>query len=202
MIVNEDLLIKYISNWLADYVKQYDCNSFVLVKNEKNNLLEYICREATKIYGGLKIIKDCDNYISANNIATENKGIIIGSIDRTNGLYYRGYNKMGELLADIFPLFDIEYSEIVQVSKKLCLEYPTFTDSALLEFCNEAESLYNIITMDNPPHTHERWPYFTHDQKQWIGIVHQREKKTRHKKLTRPFPIISDKPHICRRSVQ
>lgn len=202
MIVNENLLIQFLSKWLADYAKQNGRTTFVIVDNSSRQscLAKLICSEATKIIGGLKVRVCNTNHLEAHKIAEEINGIVIGLVDRTYGLYHRSFSKLDEGLGDIFPLFDLEYSEIVQITEKVLLDQ-NFTDPVeyrLIEFCNKANALYSIITEDQPPHKNKRWPYFLTEQKKWLAIVHQREKSTRHKAITKPYPKIPE--ILCKRS--
>lgn len=206
MITNDQTLIQHLATWLTGYAEQNGLTTFVVVDNgsRQSVLVKHICSEATKVIGGLKV-RVCDtNHIDAHTIAQETNGIVVGLVDRTAGLYYRGYKKLDEGLADVFPIFDLEFSEVIQVTDKL------FPDAGLddkmskselaiwryIEFCNDINTAYKIITDEQPPQTNSRWPYFLTEQKKWIGIVHQREKSTRHKAITKPYPKI---PNTCRR---
>ena len=208
MIVNKELVLEYLSKWLADYLKEFGRSTFVV--NDSGSfsdaLLIDICSRATRIHGGLNLIvhpgvKQGEigdyNYIKCYEIANDQNGIVVSPIDQTFGLYYRSYRKIDSALCDIFPFFDVQHSELLEL-------YSSKNDSdyKLIETCNYAEKLYGIITSEDPPHKHPRWPYFVQEQKKWIATIHQREKKTRHKAIHKPFPIISDKPQLCRRVVQ
>jgi hypothetical protein len=204
MIVDELVLIEYISKWLASYAKQSGRSLFVLNNSEAraNQVVAELCHKATRIHGGLRSYICYGGFVECYHYADANNGVIVGSIDRTLGRYYRGYSKLGEGLADVQPLFDLEYSEIIQIYKFLKDKYEGTDPEGheMIEFCNNAERTYGIITDEKSPHLHSRWPYFTEEQKKWIGIIHQREKKTRHKALNRPFPNISDNPNLCKRN--
>jgi hypothetical protein len=234
MIVDEKLLVEYLAKWLADYAYRAGRATFVVANRgtREDWVVDQLCHEATKVIGGLKtnirmVIDsertDAEILMSCHEYADDHNGIVVGSIERTFGLYWRGYQKMGDALADIFPLYDISYSEIIQLYDSMDLDefdgiypipgaagygmYPipgadSHKSHKMVEFCNNAEALYGIITREDPPHTHKRWPYFTQEQKKWIALTHQREKKTRHKVLTKPYPVVSDKPQLCRRNVQ
>ncbi len=202
MITNENLLVQYLAKWLIDYIDECGRKTFVIVDHgtRQGDLVKLICSEATKIKGGFKV-RVCDtNHIDAHKISNDTFGIVVGLIDRTTGLYYRGYSKLEDGLADIFPLFALEYSEIVQMTNKLFpdREYDDFVDHKMIEFCNKANALYGIITDEQMPNKNGRWPYFLTEQKKWLGLVHQREKATRHKAITKPYPEIPEM--LCRRS--
>ena len=229
MITNQTLLIEHLAKWLAEYAKAAGRSVFVVGFDgtRSDALLLHICSNATENYGGFSThalsfptssleIKKVFNgmvtysigpnspsyyYLQCHEIAQEN-GIIVGPVDRTFGLYYRSYGKRAEGSADIFPLFDLEYSEIVEITDSLwpglwpAISLDTVHD---IEFCNEAEAMFGIITREASPHLHPRWPYFIHTQKTILAKTHQREKLTRHKMLNKPYPVLADKPQLCRR---
>lgn len=202
MIINEELIVQYLAQWISDYAKENGRQTFVIVDNatRQSDLVKLICSECTKNTGGFKSMLCHTNHIDAHKISEETFGIVIGLIDKTFGLYYRGYSKLDEGLGDIFPLFDLEYSEIIQITDKLIPnnKYNDSNNYQMIEFCNKANTLYGIITDDNVPNKNNRWPYFITEQKKWLGIVHQREKSTRHKAINRPYPKIPEM--LCRRS--
>jgi hypothetical protein len=192
MITNENLLVQYLAKWLFEYIDKCGRQTFVVVDNgsRQSDLVKLICSEATKIKGGFKVMVCDTNHIDAHKISDATLGIVVGFLDRTTGLYYRGYSKLDEGLADIFPLFGLEYSEIIQVTDKLFpdREYNDPLDHRMIEFCNKANALYGIITDEQTPNKNGRWPYFLTEQKKWLGFVHQREKATRHKAISKPYP--------------
>lgn len=215
MITDEKAVIKFIAEWLASYTKQAGIT--MVIANDRGVSLAadavtiHLCREAAREISGLKVhvnkvdlYRDTDttSFMWCVKYASEHNGIVVGPTDKTYGLYTRGFDKHGEALADIFPLFDLELSDVDKLYKSMKidgkLKYPDGYQS--IEFCNEAEEKYGIITRDDPPHTHPRWAYFTTEQKRSIALVHQREKKTRHKKMTKPYPIIP--ASLCKRTVQ
>jgi hypothetical protein len=230
MITNQDLLIEHLAKWLAEYAKAAGRSVFVVGFDgaRSDALLLHICSKATENYGGLAThalsfptstieIKNVFNgnvtysidsiknpgyyYLQCHEIAHDH-GIVVGPVDRTFGLYYRSYGKRAAGSADVFPLFDLEYSEIVEITDSLWpgLWPVESTDIvADIEFCNEAGAMFGIITCEESPHRHPRWPYFIHTQKAMIAKVHQREKLTRHKKMNKPYPSLSDKPQLYRR---
>jgi hypothetical protein len=163
------------------------------------------------IFNGKTSCYQIDNqegfYLYCHRIAKDN-GIIVGPIDRSFGLYYRSYGKRAEGTADIFPLFDLSYLEIKHLSGNILIDnwedenysmYRCLPSVHDIDFCNEAESLYGIITCEDLPNKHPRWPYFIGSQKEIIAKVWQREKLTRHKKIDRPYPMFYDKPQLINR---
>jgi hypothetical protein len=142
----------------------------------------------------------------------EGNGLVVGSVDRTFGLYYRSYGKRSDGSADVFPLFDLEYLEIESITETIWPKIDRWEESKFstyryqspaedIEYANEAEAQYGIITSETPPNQHPRWPYLIGHQKAIIALVWQREKLTRHKMINRPYPILSDKSHLIKRAV-
>lgn len=234
MITNHELVIEYLAQWLADYAETSGKNTFIVGYRgcRADALLLEICSRARKLNSDISTfahscslsvdVNDVfrgrsnrilyDNmesfYLACHRICEDLNGIIVGPIDRTFGLYYRNHRKRAEGTCDIFPLFDLEYQEIVEITNKLWPKIKDWEDNIydkskapLIEFCNEAESKYGIITSEELPNKHPRWPYFIADQKAIIARVHQREKATRHKKIDRPYPVLSDKPQLISRRV-
>jgi hypothetical protein len=232
MITNHELVIEYLAKWLAEYAKTSGRHRFIVGfrGTRADALLIRICSEARRYNGEVTTkVHSCaigfnvatifdggfsrmhyDNsesfYLACHRLAEEHKGLIPGPVDRTFGLYYRSYGKRAEGSADIFPIFDLEYHEIVDITSKLwpahfdwedeqCQVYDLDRDKDI-DFCAEAERLYGIITSDIMPNKHPRWPYFISSQKEIIAHVHQREKATRHKKIDRPYPLLSDKSQL------
>jgi hypothetical protein len=240
MIVNQDLLIEHLAKWLVEYAKAAGRNVFVVGFRgcRSDALLLHICSKATEMYGGNFVthalcmgdrvgaqsvfngkityyshpfLSNENFYLNCHDIA-ENNGLVVGPVDRTFGLYYRSYGKRSDGSADVFPLFDLEYSDIRNIVGNLWPNigefswgdsiFSTYTNQypiADIEYANEAEALYRIITNTEAPNKHPRWPYFIANQKAIIALVWQREKLTRHKMITRPYPILSDKPQLCKR---
>lgn len=220
----EDVLIEYISNWLANYLIDSGRKVFVVKYNETRSdaLLLKICSEATTLKKGLSTIclyqdtkpqmylgraykldiphipniNDID-YIIAQKWADDRDGIVLSSIDKTFGKYYRSYSKTSYSLSDIFPLYDLYYSDIVQITDYLWPDMKfqdiEVDDYKMLEFCIKAENTFGIITSENSPHKHGMWHTFTSTQKRFIGESQQREKKTRHKEVKKPYPKIPNR---------
>lgn len=207
MITNVDLAVEFIAKWLADYAKNNNRKEFIIINSMdcKDSVLNYVCSETTKFHGGLTLYAvEASGYswIDAHIRAENYSGIVVGSIDRSNGFLARNYRKIQNGTADVFPFYDLEYSDICQIGSSVFPgRYDITEEDRMLEYCNHIESLYGIITNENPPHTHPRWPYFLSQQKEYIAKVWEREKRTRHKALDhKPFPTIP--AHICRRSAR
>jgi hypothetical protein len=139
-------------------------------------------------------------YLNAHYLANENNGIVLGSIDKTRS-QVRSYNKLSEYTADIFPFYDIKFSQILEIIKNfpehkqelINIRKESFQDEyELLEWCLESDKLYGIITSDVMPNLHPRWPFFTNTQKTAIARFNRIEKTTRHKQINKPYYKIND----------
>jgi hypothetical protein len=189
MIINKEITINYLGKWLADYAK--DANKSLLVLSHDNtnqyNLLHKVCSCATVFYPGLNIHIHFGIGDQLYEIA-EDKGLIISCIDKSFGLYYRWYSKLEMSISDLFPLFDLNYSEILELLEKPIVDNSLPEKYELLEWCNLMEERYKIITSNEVPNKDSRWPFFIQEQKDILAKVYQREKKTRHKIITKPYP--------------
>lgn len=205
MLIDPNTTIQYLAMWVADYAsnsgKTLLLTTGSLCYIDYSIVLDRICSEACMKIKNLQHIKMHNSYMDLHYHANENNGLVIGHTTRTYGLYYRNYHKATDGFADIFPLFDIDDSEVLQmayvINPKLNVSLPEDCDK--LDFCNQAEISYGIITSESPPHTHNHWPYFTMQQKTWIAEIHSREKKTRHKLFRGPYPKLPS--YLCRRPV-
>lgn len=213
MIPNPELAVEFLAKWLADYAKDNNRKGFIIVNTGdcRDTVLNYVCSEATKVHGGLKFsVVSVDEYTEPFMVAHKRAEyfdyLVVGPTDRSHGLLSRQYVKVGEGICDIFPFYDLEYSDIYQIGKHVFpgrydFEQDIAEHQKMFEYCNHVERLYGIITNESPPHTHSRWPYFLQQQKEYIAKVWEREKHTRHKALDhKPFPKIP--AHICRRNAQ
>lgn len=212
MIINPSAIISHISNWITNYIVSNGIKIIIVdINNSIESFLVYkLAANATEIIGGkLKLIAVTENiqyiqlanenniqciYGIIRNIADINENsIVLGNIEKTYGLYNRCYNKNKELTADIFPIFDLYYSEIKDliefINPELLknLNVREYSDYSLNEWAIKQENKYGIICDDKLPHQHTLWYSFAMKQKEIIAQLHQREKKTRHKINTRPY---------------
>ena len=202
MIIYNDSVLEFIEEWTGNYAKTN--GKSLLVNPERNanaHFLNYVC-DSVKAKFNIEYRVAGSDYLEACKIADSENGLVLSGITRTYSLYYRMYSKMSEGLADLFPFFDLEDSEQAALEAHIWPERDPDSlllteQSRMLEFCNSTNALYHIITNDEPPQNNPRWPYFTAIQKRWIADVHFREKKTRHKVLTKPYPILPC--HLIRR---
>ena len=194
MILDSAKVLDVISTWIGEYAKKHGKNTLVIPQPSyagSYDLLEFVCEQA-KVKFNINFNIIGKDYIEANEFADLNNGLVLAPTDRTYGLYYRRYSKVHEGIADLFPFFDLESSDEMDLRKHIWPDKSSDLSESckMLEFCNSSNALYGVITNDEPPQNNSRWPYFTAIQKKWISDVHHREKKTKHKALTKPYPII------------
>lgn len=189
MILNKEITINHLGKWLADYAKDANKSLLVLSHNNTNQytLLNKICTYATNFCPGLDIHVHFGTGDQLCEISGDN-GLIISDIDKSFGLYYRGYSKLEMSISDLFPLFDLNYSEILELIEEPIVDNSLPEKYELLEWCNLMEERYKIITSNEVPSKYQRWPFFIQEQKNILAKVYQREKKTRHKMITKPYP--------------
>jgi hypothetical protein len=134
-----------------------------------------------------------------HSIADLYSGIILGSIDKTFGLYLRKYKKHQEYTSDIFPLYDLFYSDIVKISSELFANVD-FNDSAdenkvrLIEWSIMNNIRTSIITNAELPEKSKHWYMYNYNQKVIISEMYQRDKLTMHKKIQKPYCSIYSNP--------
>jgi len=209
--------LKTITKWLADYLKDNGKTTFVINyrHDRRNSLLTYICSEACK-NTSTNVLVCCSPLVvdSLKNIYSGNidsgylpsysdmvykadsfNGVIVGAIEKTFGKYYRSYNKGYEYLSDIFPLYDIPYSDIIKETDDVFGTDVSYSDIReefekyqIVEWANSMEDKYGILTSKENPTRHDQWKYFTQDQKTIIAFMHARQHKTLHKIINKPYP--------------
>lgn len=210
--------LKTITKWLADYLKDNGKTTFVINFNgsREDGLLTYVCSEACKgtgtnvlvysdyyvenilkqIYFGTSNVRNLDknSFIDALENAGMCNGVVVGSVEKTFGKYYRTYHKNCEFLADIFPFYDFSYSDIVELTCDIFGCEIEWLDSweveryQIVEWANSMEDKYGILTSKESPSRHDQWKYFTQDQKTMIAFMHARQHKTLHKIINKPYP--------------
>ncbi|MFA5758997.1 MAG: hypothetical protein WC942_06550 [Clostridia bacterium] len=227
-IFDNDKFVNCVSDWISNYLKTNHKTCAVINFNlNRNDMLllhigKQICKngfnlevitfdinisiQLQSVYNGKKtnIITEDNNisgysFIKSHLIANSCNGIVLGAVDKTYGLHYRQYSKLEEYTADIFPLYNVEYSDIVNLTNSLYpqIQFDEKNEYDILEWCLLADKRYNIISGNEIPHKHNRWPYFTQTQKEWIAKVYNREKSTRHKKLdNKPSVTFEGLEHI------
>jgi hypothetical protein len=219
MIHDADQLVLHIAKWIGDYTSKYGLKKLVVgFDGSRNSAIVLHCAcKTTELIGGkigvmpvfntqsehiLKhtypsgnniIAKDNFTVIELSNIAEANQGVVLGLIDRTQGLYSRSYRKTSALLTDILPIYELYYSEIRDLSEKLWpgLWTDKFNERIYTQdWCIEFQS--GMIVSEQLPHLSQNWFTFNKIQKEEIAMMHAREKATRHKTLTKPFCPIRD----------
>src|SRR5690606_10821192 len=108
--------------------------------------------------------------------------LIISSLCRTSGLVQRLFHKHNNS-ADIYPLLDLYYSEVLEIYKHLNKpdslikeEFKEYENHEMLEFCDRENLKNQIISSDILPHKNEKWFRYTSEQKKAIAELHQLEK--------------------------
>jgi hypothetical protein len=184
-------IINEIKSWITDYSIQNGKKSLIIAKDNQNaKLLFDICSEIT----GLKTYElpydtTADQLVKK---AEEVNGLILGGVDRTHGHLIRRYHKYKDN-ADIFPLLDLYASEIepllTHYSCHVMYEGNSILELSLadIEWADKENELLKIIENDVSPQQTETWYKYTLPQKRIIARIHQIEKQTRHKIITRPY---------------
>jgi hypothetical protein len=130
-------------------------------------------------------------YLKSHYLANELNGIVLGNVDKTTGCQCRIYNKLAEYTADIFPIYDIKYSQLYSIAKENFANLenvkPLSCEYEMLEWCIDADKLYGIITSEDVPNKNTRWPFFMQNQKTVIARINRIEKSTRHKQINKPY---------------
>lgn len=135
--------------------------------------------------------------------ASKHNGLIVGTVNRTKGHLVRHFNKVGDGSADIFPIADLMYDDVWDLSKyanklepippiadlhpqkinhqnRLGLNY-TEIDWA------DYENMKNDILNNPYPEKYKFWFKYFVKQKEIISRVHQYNTNTLHKKITAPI---------------
>jgi len=220
MIKNPNLFIKHIAEWLAKYAKDNGRKTFVLhyCGRATEAVLIKVCVEATKEMGGLSMIvgfepgAEIEKIYSARKVESDfintalmtdevDLGLLLLPVTRTEAML-RNHHKKFVLLGDVFPFLDVKQSDITGIAEKFWPDVK-FNDEKIVgiqspEGLLDLEDNYGIITSEEMPSKHSRWPYLMQYQKKDIAFAHQREKLTRHKAIIgKPFPSIRDQKHLC-----
>lgn len=143
--------------------------------------------------GVLHTITDSNNYIN------------VGSICKNDYLITRSYHKYLTGATDILPLADLKYSQIVFLldniiihNRKLWEDIKNLSDinrsiknndisDSQIEWAMSQNEKYNIISNETDPVRNKAWLSYTKRQRECIALLHQIEKKTRHKQLYLPI---------------
>ncbi len=214
MILNVEKCIQVIADYLSDYIKKSNRKNFIIEYN--NHVLDYVtvklCEVARQkcgaeiytysafeppkfdfakplIYDPMEevaialdrqFIMNCDKH----------KAIIVSGMCRTSGIVERAFHKHLSF-ADIYPVLDLYYSEILQLYEYFGRNedvheqhaFHLYKNHEMLEYCDRENSKNKIIESDTSPDKNPTWFKYTSDQKKAIAKLHQKEKLTRHKDL-------------------
>jgi hypothetical protein len=205
--------ISSISNWICNYATSYGKDTLLVPFDGSTNsaVVTWCCLQSTILKTGtLKVLSVVPNneqelfkkifnhsyaelpgsqlYYHSLELAKNSNGICVGCVDKTYGSLYRSYKKYNEYLADIQPLYDFLYSEIVEMSESLGFTKNIAPlDYRIYEWALQQESYYKIITSLDAPNKSYKWYTYTEEQRSFIAKMHQREKKTKHKEIKVPY---------------
>jgi NH3-dependent NAD+ synthetase len=214
-VINSKNLKKFISLWIANYLKENGKEAIVTSWEPRcdSNVNLELCVKSREFYNTKVIVitnnsslikskykglvetyqegdseKETQNILA--NIADKKNGIIAGSLTKTDSLN-RSYHKFGKGAADIFPIYDLFYSETKELSKE-SFEDPIWNFKLEdLEWSVKMNEKKKIITDKETPNRKSDWCYLNLHQKTIVAQIHQREKKTRHKSLNnKPYCLV------------
>jgi hypothetical protein len=182
MISNVKEVVRICQTWLSDYSNKYRV-SFVVHAHE--DIASIVVSVLCKTIATSTIVIN-DSELIEKELKHPNK-ILVGSINRTNGLLNRRYSKRSnEALADIYPVYDLYESELEQISNYLNpnIKLPApYSERESVEWAILENDRTGIVSNEELPINNEKWFGYSLKQKQIISEMHQREKKTRHKTL-------------------
>lgn len=230
MTISNSTLLKLIPQWLTKYAES-NCKNHLIIPftgTVNDIVLTKVALEAKLLCGLINVFCLVDSkflilykewfetsnikykeietsnlsvfYLDAHYLANENNGIVLGPIDKTRS-QIRSYNKLAEYTADIFPFYDIKYSQILEIIKSFPEYNKILTNTRkesfqeeyeMLEWCLGADNLYGVITSESTPNLNPRWPCFTNMQKTAIARINRIEKTTRHKQINKPYFKVND----------
>lgn len=228
-IVNQEKLLKHISNWIREYCLKYGLKSLIFNYDyspeskllyhltKKTNLkvlpihfpLEFELKEKDQyLPSDVKIIDINDQASFINKIfdnrlvhkthwnltsailplfAKEDKGIILGLLNRNFHNLVRNFNKYENGNVDLLPLADLFRSEILELLQYLNDDYKDFFITSLdltqneVEWADRENMKTKIIQSNIDPTKHPSWLGYTAHQRIIISKVYQLEKDTQHK---------------------
>lgn len=148
----------------------------------------------------LEIEDDLDSriyFVMLSYIASILKGAIIGNLNRIEYSLIRNFTKFGNKTGDILPVAELNRTEILNLIQFIITKYeisiPKYNkqDEILvngtnitydeLEYLERENHINKILSNESDPTKHRDWARYNTRQRQLICLIHQREKKTRHK---------------------
>ena len=220
MIRDIGLVTENISEWIANYCKNNNIESIIIpwenthqavvntylcnLSRKHYNTGVFICTQSTTSFfkdAGFIYINPAENlYLESLKIASKTRSLVAGHVDMTYGKYARAYSKHKEGLADIFPLYSLYFSEVLEIFSSIfdnaegLEEYKKIQGSKEYSYRDiEWASQHKILKESSPPNTNQLWWSFTLEQKIILSYLHSRILKTNHKSL-------ESKPHPTRES--
>ena len=108
MISNVSEVVKICQTWLADYAKTYKV-SFIISAPDNDIASMAISKLCLSVDTNTTVIRRFgDNSDLVSDLLHEPNKILVGSVNRTNGLLNRWYPKRGdEGSSDIYPVYDL-----------------------------------------------------------------------------------------------
>lgn len=209
MILNKDKAIQTILSWLKTYIDNTPLSSFIIpVTDDINSVLLYLLCKRTQI--STIAVAGHKNYITRQpcplegnveitgcysgslfDFVKQQKGLLVGTLDREEYRLLRKYDKYGNGLADLLPLADLYKYELKELLCYLINEdIESFTkdpdskvnkSSRNIEWADRLDDRYFIISGKEDPVTHHSWQTFTGEQQKTVARMHQIEKSTKHK---------------------
>lgn len=158
-------------------------------------------------HGEITLLEHTPSVLHLISIAEESDGIVLGNVDKTFGEVNREYSKVGQGLCDVFPIYDLFYSELKQIADgHIQAKFeenvsPGDGESdyeyvSLFEWALRNPEVYGLITDPKVilPQS-SGWFRYTIQQRTVIAFLHNRNKSTYHKRILRPYPVILTENH-------
>jgi len=179
------ILSESITKWLYNYLYTNGIRRAIAVSNDNspnhiflNDILNLLVLKDPKIS-----FVYFDNTFDAYKNAKEYGGILISTIDKTYHKNVRFFDKLDAYYYDVFPFLNVLHSDII---KNVGQIIPKEAEFLLWEWAVIEDEKFNIVSGEQPPHKNKRWLIYNSEQKNTISFLFNREKKTRHKQITRP----------------
>ncbi len=203
MIVDKEKTIKFIADFLSDYINSTTLKDFWIKDNVPPNSLFLLkacilAREkcGSDIFVPWEVIGNENPYVAVRLQEPDHKAscLIVSPLCRNEGIIDRSFDKHKHI-ADVYPLLDLYRTEIIDLVGHDIYNQET-TDK---EYIDKENIKTGIITSDEPPNKNKNWYKYTRDQKVLIAEMHSREKATRHKDLLSRgavYPRIRDTRYV------
>ena len=194
-VIVPDKLINHITDWVRFQLKTSHKDVLIVPfmgNRIESNLISYLCIHYN-INHKLVLCNLEEDVYDATKFAEVTNGLVAGILNRCDISLLRAYHKYGLALADIFPLADLYYSELVELVAHVGAENtaapPIFRaglNYSLLEWADRENNYSKIIFNEEMPNKVKFWFRYTKPQKEIVSYLHQTEKRTRHKQIHAP----------------